>query len=134
MDRNLHKGNFIVHGIDIVDTSRFGNLVNKLASNHLHLYFTTKELNSAGEDIRRIEKLASRFAIKEAVMKALKIGWGNGISFVDVEILHNDLGAPKVQLHRLIHNLAKEQNISHWLVSASHAGSITIASAIGLSD
>jgi len=66
----------IAHGIDIVELSDFYKLVEKLAFNHMHIYFTNNEIVTAGNGVNRNEKLASRFAIKEAVLKFLGKGWG----------------------------------------------------------
>ena len=38
-----------------------------------------------------VEKFSSRFAVKEAVMKALKIRGGNGVAFTDIEESLNPL-------------------------------------------
>ena len=43
--------------------------------------------------------MATRFAAKEAVSKALGTGFQNGITLKDVEITHNTLGAPIVTLY-----------------------------------
>lgn len=124
--------NVAVHGVDLVDISSFSRLITKLASSCLDRYFTLGELAAAGEGVDRISKLASRFAIKESVLKALGTGWGDGISFTDVEVVSARRGAPSVILHRRLVAMAEEQGIVRWLVSASHAGSITMASVIGL--
>ena len=41
---------------------------------------------------------AGRWAAKEAVLKALGTGWRRGISWRDIEIRHDRLGAPTVLL------------------------------------
>ena len=134
MNELLFKGNVIAHGIDIVETSRFEILLNKLSHKYLNRYFTRQELDTVGDGALRAEKLASRFAIKEAVLKALNTGWGNGVSFEDVEVFNSAIGAPSVKLHRRLMTLSERKKITHWLVSASHAGSMTMAIVIGLSD
>lgn len=124
--------NVAVHGVDLVDMSSFSRLITKQASSCLDRYFTPGELAAAGEGGDRIDKLASRFAIKESVLKALGTGWGDGVSFTDVEVVLERRGAPSIILHRRLVAMAEEQGIVRWLVSASHAGSITMASVIGL--
>lgn len=122
----------IAHGIDIVELSDFYKLVEKLAFNHLHIYFTNNELVTAGNGINRNEKLASRFAIKEAVLKSLGKGWGDGIAFTDIEVVSMYSGAPSIKLHRSLVDIAKEQGITDWLVSTSHTNSSVIASVIAI--
>jgi holo-[acyl-carrier protein] synthase len=88
----------------------------------------------ADESGNRLEKLASRFAIKEAVLKALGTGWGDGIAFTDVEVVSQRTGAPSVVLHCRLVAIANEQGIAHWLVSAGHTCAIAMASVIALAS
>ena len=43
--------------------------------------------------------MATRFAAKEAVSKALGSGFQKGITLKDIEIMHNKLGKPEVNLY-----------------------------------
>jgi holo-[acyl-carrier protein] synthase len=124
--------NAVGHGVDVLDVTRFSRMCSKEAAGFLHLYFTEQELVSANKSRRRLEKLASRFAIKEAVLKALGIGWGDGVSFADVEVVTSCLGAPSVILHRKLIIIANQKKINNWLVSASHSEAIVFASAIAV--
>lgn len=126
-------GNVVAHGVDLVDVADFGRFVTTQASEFLDRYFTSDELKVADENGNRIERLASRFAIKEAVLKALGTGWGNGIAFTDVEVGSHRMGAPSIKLHRNLAAIAASQEIGGWLVSASHTASIAMASVIALS-
>ncbi|WP_186266932.1 holo-ACP synthase [Burkholderia gladioli] len=130
--QQLHVRNVVAHGIDIVDTADFARLVNEQASHFLDRYFTTGELVAAGAGGDRVEKLASRFAIKEAVLKALGTGWGGGVAFTDVEVVSQQTGVPTVVLHRRLVTIAKELGIVQWLVSASHTATIVMASVIAV--
>lgn len=130
--RFLSFRNVVAHGVDVVETEEFARLVNKQASDFLDRYFTATELAIAGEGGDRIERLASRFAVKEAVLKALGTGWGDGVAFTDVEVVSQRSGAPTVVLHRRLVAIAYERGIVTWLVSASHTSTIAIASVIAL--
>ena len=124
--------NVMAHGVDIVDIMEFSRFVDKQAIDYLNRYFTTEELDAANEGGNRAERLASRFAVKEAVLKALGTGWGDGIAFTDVEVICLRSGAPTIVLHRRLVTIARERGIAHWLVSISHAGGIAMASVIAL--
>lgn len=121
------------HGLDVVDIADFSRLTRAPMSAFLDRYFTVSELASAGDGIDRVEKLASRFAVKEAVLKALGVGWGDGIAFTDVEVVTLGSGAPTVQLRRRLEELEKEREIASWSVSTSHTNLFAIASVIALS-
>jgi holo-[acyl-carrier protein] synthase len=120
------------HGIDIVELGDFSRLLKEPARAFLNRHFTENELADAGSGATQAEKLAGRFALKEAVMKALGVGWGDGIAFTDIEVITLQSGAPTVALHRKIGALQLERKISGWLVSISHTRSIAMASAIAI--
>ncbi|CAN7512572.1 holo-ACP synthase [Variovorax paradoxus] len=130
----LKPGNVVAHGFDVVDMADFTRLMNEQAGDFLDRYFTRGELTTADEGGNRIERLASRFAIKEAVLKALGTGWGDGIAFTDVEVVSKRTGAPTVVLHRRLVAIADEQGIVRWLVSASHTTMVAMASVIALAS
>lgn len=128
----LKFGNVVAHGLDVVDMTDFSRLMNEQAGGFLDRYFTLGELATVDEGGNRIERLASRFAIKEAVLKALGTGWGDCIAFTDVEVVSQRTGAPSVVLHRRLVAIAEEQGIVRWLVSASHTSMVAMASVIAL--
>jgi holo-[acyl-carrier protein] synthase len=118
--------------VDIVDINDFSRLMDALFIPYLDRSFTAGEIAAAGGGKTRTEKLASRFAIKEAVLKALGVGWGNGVAFTDVEVVTLDTGAPTVFLYRRLAQMEKELGICAWLVSASHTSSVAVGSALAL--
>ena len=67
-------------------------------------------------------------------MKALGMGWGNGIAFTDVEVITLDTGAPTVLLRRKLAFLEQERAIVGWHVSVSHTSSVAVASVIAISN
>ncbi len=67
-------------------------------------------------------------------MKALGMGWGNGVAFTDVEVITLDTGAPTVLLRRKLAAQERERAIVGWLVSVSHTSTVAVASVIAISD
>lgn len=128
------RGMVAGHGLDIVDIVDFSRLFSDPAVNYLDRYFTDDELSAAGGGVTRIQKLAGRFAVKEAVMKAFGVGWGNGVAFTDVEVITLESGAPTVILKRKLAALEQERAIVGWFVSVSHTNAIAVASVIAISD
>jgi holo-[acyl-carrier protein] synthase len=126
--------NIIGHGLDIVDIDDFARLLDEPARNFLDRYFTEAELTAAGDGATQIQRLAGRFAVKEAVMKTLGLGWGNGVAFTDVEVITLETGAPTVLLRRKLASLEQERAIIKWFVSISHTSTIAVASVIAVSD
>lgn len=127
------NGNIILgHGVDIIDIFDFNRLFTKTMLPFLNRNFTEVEIASAGTGINRIAKLAGRFAVKEAAIKTLGIGWGDGIAFTDVEVVTLETGAPTLRLYRHLAELEDKHQIIDWLVSTSHTSSIAFASVIAL--
>ena len=127
------RGYVAGHGLDVVDIADFSRLMNVSARGFLDRYFTESELAAVGDGANQVEKLAGRFAIKEAVLKALGVGWGDGIAFTDVEVVTLGSGAPTIQLHRQLGALEKEREIIGWFVSASHTSLVAVASVVAIS-
>lgn len=128
----LFAGNVVAHGVDLVDIEDMRRLVETPLSTQLHRTFTQGELMACGDGQLRVERLAGRLATKEAVMKALGLGFGDGIGFPDIETVNLDSGAPTIVLHNRIAEVAKTVGVDRWLVSTSHTDKIAFASAIGL--
>lgn len=125
-------GHIVGHGIDAVDIADCSRLMVLAAGKHLDRYFTAAELVDIGHGARQVERLAGRLAIKEAVLKALGVGWGDGVAFTDVETISQSSGAPTVVLHRRLSTIEKERSIDRWLVSMSHTNLVAVASVIGV--
>jgi holo-[acyl-carrier protein] synthase len=124
----------IGHGIDLVDVTSLKALIAVPGRHFLDRCFTPAEQAAAGDGPNRFDRLAGRFAAKEAVMKALGTGFGGGIGFLNVEILTLPSGAPSVLLNGAAAERARSLGVTRWLVSTSHDGGMAIASAIATGD
>ena len=65
----------VAHGIDLVDFPRIEDLMKRHEDRFLNRVFTQREQKDATAVKNRIEKLAGRFAAKEAVLKLIGTGW-----------------------------------------------------------
>lgn len=111
-------------GVDLIRVER----VAKISEGARMRLFTVAELaNSALHPARQAEKLAGRFAAKEAVLKALGTGLAAGIRWHDVEITNGSAGEPLVLLHGRALELAAEKGVHKVLLSISHDGGMAIA-------
>ncbi|MEO0144782.1 MAG: holo-ACP synthase [candidate division WOR-3 bacterium] len=104
-------------GIDIVEIERIKNLYEKFGERFLKRVFTDNEINYCFSRKNVFHSLAGRFAIKEAVLKALGIGMTSGFSFKDIEVINVNKGKPVVilngKLKELLNNREIEISISH---------------------
>ncbi len=81
-------------GIDAVEVGRIKELYERHGERFLSRVFTPVEVDYAlsAHGDRRFERLAGRFALKEALIKA----WGRGIPFSAIEVRNDPVGRPLV--------------------------------------
>jgi len=124
--------NVICHGIDLVDCKRVGQMVERHRERFLDRVFTAAEQEYCQRQVKNVERLAGRFAVKEAVMKMLGTGWQNGIAWTDIETVNDPLGRPVVRLSGKVAQMAADLGIEQVSVSITHTSDLAIASAIAL--
>ena len=122
----------IAHGIDLVDFGRIEQMLEKHPQRFLDRVFTAREQSDANAVRNRTEKLAGRFAAKEAVLKLLGTGWRGGIAWTDIEVTNNARGEPKVQISGEVKRIADETGIEQITLSITHTADFAIASAVAL--
>jgi len=109
--------------VDLVDVRRFARLVELRGSDVRDRVFTSNELH----DCRGVpERLAARFAAKEAAAKALGTGIGP-IGWRDVEVRTGPRGEPAIRLHGGAAALAHRLGLTRWAVSLSHDAGRAVA-------
>jgi len=120
----------IGHGIDLVDVAEIGRWINDRRNPLLPRCFTRDELLGIPDGPNRSERLAGRFAAKEAVMKALGTGFGDGVAFTDIEIHREDGSPPEVRLSGGAAQAAARLGVVRWQISISHTSTLAMASVI----
>lgn len=123
----------IAHGIDLVDFGRIEQMIERHGERFLDRVFTPREQADADKVKNRIEKLAGRFAAKEAVMKLVGTGWRDGVAWTDIEVVNNPLGQPVVNLSGKVKELADALNLGPVALSITHTANVAMASALALS-
>jgi holo-[acyl-carrier protein] synthase len=117
-------------GIDSVELDRFRRVAARTPS-LLTRVLTPDERATAERHLDPTARYAARFAVKEAVMKALGVGLG-GFDFHDVEVLRADSGAPSLRVTGRAAALAEERGVREWKVSITHTDETATAIAIAL--
>lgn len=124
--------NLIAHGIDLVDFPRIEQLAERHGKRFLNRVFTQAEQAYADSNKNRMEKLAGRFAAKEAILKLIGTGWRGKIAWTDIEVINDSAGAPKVTLSGEVEKIADKLGITQISVSITHTANFAIASAVAL--
>jgi holo-[acyl-carrier protein] synthase len=87
--------------------------------------FTEEERKHAGDGKVKGERLAARFAAKEAALKAL--GAPGGLRWKDMEVVSASDGAPTLFLHGAAAKEMRRMGAARTWISLSHAGGVAVA-------
>lgn len=109
-------------GVDAVDVGRFRAVLARRPAVAERLFTEAERADGAGD----AQRLAVRFAAKEATMKALGTGIG-GVGWHDVEVVRPPLGAPSLRLRAAAAALAGERGVARWHVSLTHTDTVAVA-------
>lgn len=120
-------------GIDIVETERIDQSLEKFGERFLKRVFHPDEIAYAKSMKFPALHLAARFAAKEAISKAFGTGIGKQLGWTDMEIRRKESGEPYAVLHGKGAELAARRGVSQVMVSLSHCKAYSAASAILLS-
>lgn len=119
-------------GIDTIEVARMRDDADFL--NRIALPAEKEYILLAKDPSLRKQKIAALWAVKEAVMKALELGCGSGVSFTDIELRHESGGKPYVELSGVALNKYTTWFADKKLeVSLSHTKERVVAIAILLS-
>jgi holo-[acyl-carrier protein] synthase len=114
-------------GTDIVANDRVGQLYKKQGSRFTDRLLTKNELLEFSESLNPERFLAKRWAVKEAVSKALGTGISGGISFSQMEVCHYESGQPYIELSGFSKEYSESLGVTDWHVSVSDERDYSIA-------
>ena len=118
-------------GNDIIEVERIKKTIEKHGDHFFNKFFSKNELEYclAYKDVA--PHISGKFSAKEAIVKALGTGFGKIVSFLDIEILNNDLGRPYVTFSDRLNEYFNHPNI---LISISHCKAYATSVALWLED
>lgn len=116
-------------GVDIIEVPRVERVVARWGDAFLGRVFTDAERRHAGPSPWTVQRLAGRFAAKEAVMKALGLG-RRSMTWREIEIGTDTLGKPIVRLSGRAAAAAQRLGAGAWLVSISHTRRLAVAQVV----
>jgi holo-[acyl-carrier protein] synthase len=127
-------GDVVALGLDVVFISRVAESLDSFGERFEERLFTPAEIAYArSAPGQRAERLAARFAAKEAVIKALSLG-DTGVDWRDIEVLRNTDGSCAIALHGRVAAALATRGADRVLVSLSHDGDYAAAVVAVLSD
>ncbi len=114
-------------GIDIVEVPRIGQSIERFGERFLQRIFTAAEIRYCETKANRIERLAARFAAKEAAMKAIGTGLRGGVTWKDFEVGREPGGRPTMVLHGKAAEVAAALGARRSHLSVSHTEEHAVA-------
>ena len=82
----------------------------------------------------RARSAAAMFAAKEAVAKALGTGFSRGVMPEQIEVTHEESGAPGIALHGAARERLLELGGARVMLSLSHEGELAAAFAVAIAE
>lgn len=118
-------------GIDVLEIDRMEDVVQRHGDLFLSRILTPAELAKAPTNHRaRMTYFAGRWAAKEAVSKALGTGIGAHCGWLDMEVLPDSLGRPRLTLTGAAALTAQRLGADSWHLSISHEAAIAAGCAV----
>ena len=116
-------------GVDLCDVDRMRRALRGRAGERLRarVFTADEQAYCEARGRARYQSYAARFAAKEAAMKALGTGWGEGVGWCDVEVVRGADGPPRLRLHGAAARLARRRRLRRWHLSLSHTDTCAVA-------
>jgi holo-[acyl-carrier protein] synthase len=114
-------------GIDVVELPRLRKTIDTWGDRFLNKVFTDAELGYARTKKDPVPHIAGRFAVKEAVAKAMATGWSGSFRWKDVEVTNDSSGKPSVLLSGGVRTTLLDCVVH---VTISHSETVVVAAAV----
>lgn len=106
-------------GTDIVESSRIAQLLDRFGERFARRILTDSEWSEYHQSSKPILFLASRFAAKEALSKAMGTGLRHPVNLTYITISHDNLGKPYFEFHPDLNQLINDEGIKQHHLSIS---------------
>jgi holo-[acyl-carrier protein] synthase len=117
-------------GVDICEVDRIEAAVERFGARFLRRVFTPAEVQYCMGKPNAAERLAARFAAKEAGMKAIGTGLRGGVTWQDVEVLRLPGQRPVLKFSGKAAEFAARLGCTRTHLSLSHTAAQAIAHVI----
>jgi holo-[acyl-carrier protein] synthase len=114
-------------GVDITEVPRIKAAVERFGRRFLSRVFTPDEVRYCMSRPNAAERLAARFAAKEAAMKAIGTGLRHGVTWQDVEVVREPGGRPTLQLTGKAAEFAARMGYRNCHLSLTHTAEQAMA-------
>jgi holo-[acyl-carrier protein] synthase len=116
-------------GFDAVEIARIGRALERHVAFAERVFTPAERANAELRGAGRVAYLARRWAGKEAVAKALGVGF-SGYPYHEIEIVNAPSGAPVVAVRDELAEWAHQLGVLRWHLSLSDTRELAMATAI----
>lgn len=120
-------------GVDMLEISRMERVIER-RPNFLLRVFTEEERAYCERCARPAEHYAARWAAREAVVKALGCGFGNGVGIRDVSVTRDERGVVRARLTGGAAKVAMEKGVVEVALSISYTRDVAVANAVAVTE
>jgi len=117
-------------GIDIVEVYRIAETLARTPRFAERVYTEAERAYCDTKGAASPQSYAGRYAAKEAFLKALQTGWRGKVTWQDIEVLSDELGAPVLNIRGEAKRLFHESGAVRMHVSISHTSEHAVAQVI----
>ena len=117
-------------GIDMVDIERIEKSLGRFGDNFASRVLSHSEFEEFQKNKHQAAFVSKRFAVKEAFFKAIGFGLRNGLSFKQIEVLHDERGKPVLECYDKAREFMQTYSITHAHISitdeAKYAAAVVV--------
>jgi holo-[acyl-carrier protein] synthase len=114
-------------GTDLAEVPRIRRSLERYGDRFLARVYTANERTYSLSKANAAERLAARFAAKEAGMKAIGTGWRRGVTWHDFEVLNETSGKPGLRLTGVARRIADQLGAVRISLSLTHTAEMAFA-------
>jgi holo-[acyl-carrier protein] synthase len=114
-------------GTDLAEVDRIQRSFVRYGDRFLSRVYTPREIAYSMRKHNYAERLAGRFAAKEAGMKAVGTGWRRGVGWQDFEVVNEPGGRPTLHLSGVAAQVARELGSRRVSLSITHTATLAMA-------
>lgn len=116
-------------GVDVVEIARVARALDRHPRFAERVFTKAERDASAQRGMGAVAYLAKRWAAKEAISKALGVGF-SGFSYTDIEVVNQRSGAPSVSVRGELADWARALGVTGWHLSLSDTDELAFANVV----
>ena len=119
-------------GTQVMECARVRQLIDDHADVFLKQVYTDREVRHCNGKKQTTEHYTAIWAAKEAVFRALGTTWKRGMSWTDVEIVHDNGNPPHAIVSGSTRELMAARGVNHILLTMAFCRTFATATAIAI--